>query len=591
MLHFSKKSFFIKKEKGIYLAFFTFFAGIVITLLVFSKTTQIVTKEKQLEFSGQVKDITSDINTRLRIYTSLLESTKDFLFTIPPNELNQKKWDTYVSNLNLEKNYPDIVAFGYVVHVAASDIPALIAKMQSESAANFSIFPPGKQPEYNIVQYFSPIVNSSPVVGFNMSSEQVRRTALEKARDSGEIAFTSKVVILLDNQKKTQKSSVIAVFPIYKQNLPTQTTLQRQQALAGYLVTSFRVSDFIDAVLASNHSKLFLSVYDTDNLHPPSLANQLYTNIQDPQVLKNAPFTKQVIITYGQRPWIFSFTSLPVGQMYGAERFLAGFRLLGGILISILLFLLVYFLATAKERAVRMAKQLLKEAMKKDEFLSIAAHQLRTPLGTMRWTIERSIAGKYGKVSKEMHEELLSIYASNLQLIKLVNDLLDVSKITQEKLTNEPVAVDIIPLVDASVKEMSIVASQSFITMIFEHPRTQIGKVFVDPKLFHQIMENVLSNAIKYNKPHGKITIKINGNNHAVQISVADTGIGIPKKDQERVFEQFTRASNAAIANTEGTGLGLFIVKSYIALWDGRIWLDSEINKGTTLYMELPVMK
>lgn len=227
----------------------------------------------------------------------------------------------------------------------------------------------------------------------------------------------------------------------------------------------------------------------------------------------------------------------------------------------------------------------------KNVFLSVAAHQLRTPLGSMRWNMEMLLE-EGEKLPKHVLYGIHEIYESNKRMITLVNDLLNVSRIEQGRVMEEPVPTDIAPIIRDVLKEQAVDAEQKNVSVRFsEQPK--VPPLVVDPKKFREIIQNLVSNAIKYNRKNGNVTIsvesKIKNQESWVVIAVADSGMGIPKKDQERMFTKFFRASNAVASSAEGTGLGLFVVKYFVERWGGKVKFTSEEGKGTTFAVELPV--
>jgi len=222
----------------------------------------------------------------------------------------------------------------------------------------------------------------------------------------------------------------------------------------------------------------------------------------------------------------------------------------------------------------------------KDEFILIAAHQLRTPLGSMRWIIEMLLS--YKDTSPKAREKIELINKSNKRMIILVNDLLNVSRIDQGKVQNEPTITDVCEIIKAAALEMDAEAQKRKVSIDLRLD-VNIPKIMIDPKRFADVIQNLLSNAVKYNVVGGKAVIVGMLVANYIRISVADDGIGIPKEDQERVFSKFYRAANAAHSDTTGSGLGLFVVKSYVEEWGGSVRFQSVEGKGSTFYLELPV--
>lgn len=225
----------------------------------------------------------------------------------------------------------------------------------------------------------------------------------------------------------------------------------------------------------------------------------------------------------------------------------------------------------------------------KDTFLSVAAHQLRTPLGSMRWSIELLLGGDLGKLSKDAMGALQQIYNNSERMILLVDDLLDIARMTENKGREEKRMTDIGMILEEVVKTMHTEAARKKIKILYKKPQAPIPNVAVSPKHFYEAIENLFSNALKYNKEHGSITLNLSRDSDRLILSIADTGIGIPKDDQASIFSKFFRAKNAVLKETEGSGLGLSVVKSYLEESGATIRFESIEDVGTTFFIELPI--
>lgn len=225
----------------------------------------------------------------------------------------------------------------------------------------------------------------------------------------------------------------------------------------------------------------------------------------------------------------------------------------------------------------------------KNEFISIASHQLRTPLGSMRWNLEL-LASEIACSSKEAQERLSEIYKSNRRVIRLVGDLLDVSRIEQGRVEDEPERTNISDIVTSAIKEMNPEAHEKSVSITMEIKKPDTPDITIDVKRFREVIQNLLTNAVRYTPRGGHISVEIDHTDHSLEIAVSDTGIGIPEKEKQRIFSKFARAQNATIIDTEGTGLGLYIVKSYTIAWGGKVWFESKMGKGTTFYLSLPLV-
>ena len=231
-------------------------------------------------------------------------------------------------------------------------------------------------------------------------------------------------------------------------------------------------------------------------------------------------------------------------------------------------------------------RQSLEEA--KNEFFAIAAHQLRSPLTSIRWYLESVLVEK-SSYSNELREKLDRIYGSSQMMIRTVNEILDVTRIIEGKLTANPEPTNLSSLVAAELKEYSPLAIAGGNTLTFNDD-PGIPAVMIDPVLGKVVLENILSNAIKYTK-NGTITISLSHTDTLVTVEIRDTGVGIPKEEQKELFTKFYRTKEARAIDAQGAGLGLFIVQSYVYSWGGSVELISPTigTTGTTVTFTIPV--
>jgi two-component system sensor histidine kinase VicK len=224
----------------------------------------------------------------------------------------------------------------------------------------------------------------------------------------------------------------------------------------------------------------------------------------------------------------------------------------------------------------------------KTEFVSISAHQLRTPLSAIKWTLKMFLDGDLGELTKEQREFLEKTYKSNERMINLINDLLNVTRIEEGRYLYKPVLTDIVQICQSVIDSYKEEIEKKNLKFKFKKPK-ELPKVRVDIEKISLAIQNLLENAIRYNKVGGEIEVVLKEKEKEIEFSIRDTGIGIPKDQQHRVFTKFFRAANAMRMETEGSGLGLYITKNIIEAHGGEIWFESEEGKGTTFYFTLPV--
>ena len=226
----------------------------------------------------------------------------------------------------------------------------------------------------------------------------------------------------------------------------------------------------------------------------------------------------------------------------------------------------------------------------KTEFVSLASHQLRTPLTTVSWYTEMILKGDVGKVVLKQKKYLEEIYHGNQRMIELVNTLLNVSRLELGTFKIEPKQTDIVALaLDVLFEQKPKVEEKKLI--VTENFAEDVPMFSTDPKLLRMVFQNLLANAVDYTPKGGAIDLAIlwDKKQGEIGIHISDTGYGIPKNQQSQIFTKLFRADNVKDKDTDGTGLGLYIVKSIILNFGGTIRFESEENKGTTFYVTLPV--
>ncbi|MBI4138762.1 HAMP domain-containing protein [Candidatus Uhrbacteria bacterium] len=223
----------------------------------------------------------------------------------------------------------------------------------------------------------------------------------------------------------------------------------------------------------------------------------------------------------------------------------------------------------------------------KSEFVSLASHQLRTPLTATNWFCEMLLAEDGGRLTKGQKDLVSHLYESNRRMVELVNSLLNVSRIESGKFSIEPEDINLRQVVKDLLSELEQHVNEKgqFVDMDFDGATTYRG----DQKLIRIVLENYLLNAIRYTPRGGHITVKVSVSPQGVRFEVKDTGIGIPKDEQSMIFTKLFRGSNVRKIETEGSGLGLYIVKLLVEQVGGAVGFESTEGKGSTFSATLPI--
>ncbi len=256
---------------------------------------------------------------------------------------------------------------------------------------------------------------------------------------------------------------------------------------------------------------------------------------------------------------------------------------------------IIYFVAL--EHDITKEKEIDKA---KTEFVSLASHQLRTPLSSINWYTEMLLAGDAGDINEDQKKYLEEVSVGSQRMVSLVDSLLNVSRLDLGTFIIEPEAVDVVEMAQSVISELKPQVLKKKIK-VEEFYGKDILEFQADRKLLRMVFQNLLSNAVKYTEPKCSVKIEISTMNggdtfgnkildgESLVFSVSDSGIGIPTDQQDKIFSKLFRADNARESETEGTGLGLYIIKSIIDQSGGSVWFKSEEDRGTTFYVSFPI--
>lgn len=223
----------------------------------------------------------------------------------------------------------------------------------------------------------------------------------------------------------------------------------------------------------------------------------------------------------------------------------------------------------------------------KSRFLTVASHQLRTPINAMRWNLELLLADEAG-VTAASREMLREVYQSVLVSLSIVDDMLLAVDIEQRTLRLEKTAVDLTEVVARVVRDFARSASLRSVALTFDPPKT-LPPLFIDGGKIEKVFSRLIDNAIKYTPAGGKVSVEMRQNREDITVEVRDTGIGVPERERVRLFERFYRSKQAIDMNPNASGLGLYIAKFIVDAHDGGIACRTEEGKGSVFTVSLPL--
>lgn len=255
------------------------------------------------------------------------------------------------------------------------------------------------------------------------------------------------------------------------------------------------------------------------------------------------------------------------------------------IFVGFLLSVITLLMFVVKHMWKKQVIQLKEIDKQKDMLISLVSHQLKSPLASLRWGFNDLMDGEFGSLTDQQKEHIRNESKITDNLLELVSLLLDASRIEMGKLQMNKQKQSLTEFFKEIITVIEEMAKEKGVQFTYSLPPSLSEGAF-DKRLTHMTIENLLTNAIKYS-PKGSVELKVDLRDNILRCSVKDTGMGIPKDDQEKLFGKMFRAGN--VGKIEGTGLGLYVAKGAIEQQGGKLWFESEVGKGTVFYVELPI--
>ncbi|HEY0666795.1 MAG TPA: CHASE domain-containing protein [Sphingobacteriaceae bacterium] len=514
--------------------------------------------------SSRVAEI---IANRMIDYAQILKGCQG-LFNAS-GDVSAREWNTYVQSLNVLKNYPGIQGLAVSKYLPLKD-SSLFLKELREIHPGLTITSSFDYPVITPVLFIEPLdKRNERALGFDLYSEVHRRAAIKRAIASKQPSITRKIVLRQETQTDVQPGFLMFL-PIFSDAAHTQVN--------GFVANVFRSHDLMSTLLA-HFKELDIQIYDGTQL---TKENLIYDKLRPGSSDKReTSFRSDTTLMVAGLPWRLV---VQANEHFGSsvERQQPYLILAIGVVLSILLFLLSYNNTRRKARIAEELEQSLALERKKDEFISIASHELKTPLTSIKATVQ--LVQRTGL--RDMEKTLLLKAGKNIDKLQaLISDLLDISKIQAGQLRLNKEQFKLSDLVYDSIESVSHIYLSHKIEVLNSIPDVSY---YGDKFRLEQAINNLLINAMKYSPGAEKVYVDVNIRDHSIEINVIDHGIGIAKSDADKIFERFFRAEEISSV-ISGLGIGLHIASQIVKRHHGSIKVKSETNKGSVFTIILPL--
>ncbi len=364
--------------------------SLLLTALTFLVNRSAQEQEATLEFDGRVADVERRLERRLRAYEQVLRGAAG-LFAVNQN-VDREQWRRYVGALALQRSFPGVQGIGFAQWVPRGALAAHERAVRREGLANFHVWPRGEREGYSSIVLLEPFNGANVrAFGFDMYAEPVRRAAMARARDTGQPALSGKVTLVQEGESAAdaRQAGFLLYLPVYAHDAPTGTAEERREALLGWVYAPFLVGDFVTAILGDEPRDLALRLYDGDEADPDALLHALPAGVEAGTHPRHVRAVQ--IPTHG-RTWTLQMRSLAGFEARTSAR--TPLLLVGGLLVSVLLFSIVWVLATARERAVALAGSMTEALRGMNDTLEAKVLERTTDLERINARLQEQIAAR-----------------------------------------------------------------------------------------------------------------------------------------------------------------------------------------------------
>jgi signal transduction histidine kinase len=583
-----KRTVFLFLPKGSWIAFLVLFIGLLVTAVLVYNTRNLIEITAIQDFEFDSAELQNKMEARLRAHAQLLRSGVALFATT--DSVTREQWNQFYQQSRIHQHMPGIQGFGYTMIISPEQLSRHVREIRESGFPEYTVWPEGERKQYTSIIYLEPFSGRNlRAFGYDMYSEDVRREAMTTARDSGFAALSGKVHLVQETLEDIQPGTLM-YSPVYRRGMPTGTVEERRAAIQGWVYSPYRINDLTEGILGNwddpGTNRIHLRIYDNISQSDDALLfdSQRGEN-SGPNTRPNLSVTLPV--RFNSDEWIMVLTRDSEELTIFNRNLLV--VILGGIIISLLLFLLTLLL-TRMSRNMEQIKQLNTELENlnsdKNRFISILGHDLRNPFNSLLGFLEilKKDHQQLGKEKIELYLDHTSTVAKNTY--GLLENLMEWSNTQSGNIQFKPEICNFRVICDEVHQQLHPVAEAKNILM--HSCSDEKTEIFADIHMIKTILRNLCTNAIKFSHEGGEVVIRAEQDTRQVKITVSDTGVGINPDLLPKLFNITQVYSTKGTSNETGTGLGLIICHELITIHGGKIWAESEAGKGSRFIFTLP---
>jgi len=558
--------------------------------------------ENHKRFDLNMQALSEVLTARIRSYEMVLRGISSAFVGGRPTYTH---WNGIMDQLRLQEMYPGISSIAWSRALRSEQLDAFEARIRADGRPDFWVFPQNEQAYYLPIEYIGPVMErTSAVEGLDLLTQDAQRPIIERAIDSGQTFLSPPLSDLYEVSHDTPQQSVGALmyFPVYASGAPPATVAARRASFVGMTSVAFRGDELVEGVFGSRLRLFYISAHDGDTNQ--SMFDSRQTQLSLPPADWKPQLSGQIDIPLYGRTWRLQVQGTPEYEISLIARS-HDLVLVMGLSTAVLLGFLAGGFVWQRDRQMyarekvtlklrEQTEQLMVASRYKSEFLANMSHELRTPLNSILILSDQLRQNAGGNLTEKQTHHADIVYRAGSDLLQLINDVLDLSKIEAGRMhiSMEPLSLqDLLIDLDASMRPLAEAKGlQLHISPHADAPQ----RVYTDRVRLHQILRNLLSNAIKFTDS-GEVNLEVSAHpprkdgSVPLHFSVRDTGIGIDPAHHTQVFEAFQQLDGTTRRRFGGTGLGLVITRQLAQAMGGEITLQSSLGQGSTFTASIPM--
>ena len=564
--------------------------SLLLTGVAWFYVRQNVEAQTRARFDETTQATQEAIERRTKAYLDAMFGARGLFYA--SRSVTRGEWDNYVKGIEPERRFEGLQALSYAERVEPEERKAFVRRARNEGLPELrpDLEPGGERPTYFPMTYSGPLDGANQrTLSYDFYAEGVHRVAMDLARDSGSPQGTKMVYVLTDappnrNADLALRPGFVVYLPIYQKGEPLGTVAERRRALQGFIVGSFISDELLDGIFKGSFDPAIdFEVYDGGE---PASSPLLYDSDGIQRVGEGGPdplFSKESRIEVAGREWSLYFATLPRFEKEARQsELLPAFVLGSGIGVSLLLFGITSMLVRSRTLAEHASRDLEEANRELEAFTYSVSHDLRAPLRSIEGFSQILLEDHVDQLGEEGEDYLGRVRVASRRMALLIDDLLELSRVSRRPLRREP--VDLSAQTREIAAELGKSQPERAVEFVIADGLTANG----DVGLLRVALENLLGNSWKFTsrEERGRIefgSTVLEGGGRVY--FVRDNGVGFDEAYAGKLFGAFQRLHGPD--QFEGTGIGLATVQRIVRRHGGRVWAEGEVGEGATFFFTL----